>query len=191
MPALYIKNMEQNNIYSHRYKKFGRFVVEFEQICEKIKNCIRACFELRGLSTDITGQYIMNIMFVGMTANPLAEKFRAIFFEIYGETESYKIVDKLTKVFISIYEIRNLVVHGTWFVRWDADRGFKNKQGAKGLTYNWMTITDEDFQELNSIIEIVDKKYFTIFACLSANNSIEQKIKLEEIDELKRRVRYY
>jgi hypothetical protein len=128
------------------YAAIGRFVVEFEHVCNYMRNIIMTILAKEGLSND----NVMQILLSDQTAEPL----RSVVTSLIAETQMLSvqektIINKITSRVQDLTKTRNDVIHGTWFIGWASvgDKefteapGIKFKKIKKGLLLKTLTGT--------------------------------------------------
>lgn len=93
---------------------YGKFIVEFELVCSRIRFVILI---LLFPQYDEKQKNLVEIMTEGLTADPLRKKLLALVIEQYScNSEMHVSVEKISKIFIEMIQIRNSFAHGTAFV---------------------------------------------------------------------------
>ena len=120
-----------NKDYYERQNRFhaaiGASTIEFEQLCLSIKNSIIVLFEKNGLSRDI----FVDILLHDSTAESLKRYLNALIMECYTKdfetTLSEKRINSLYfKKIQEVIQLRNDIVHSTWFIAFDTTNNFEN-----------------------------------------------------------------
>jgi hypothetical protein len=98
---------------SEFYEHFGRFCVDFEQLCRSMESCIRIILHKEGLANSSVHEVLLS----GYTAEPL----RALLQNLVGETLANTNKERAlcSKVFSRIQKLideRNDLLHGKWFL---------------------------------------------------------------------------
>ena len=147
---------------SEQYKQLGKFVVEFEQVCEWLRINIILILQRNGLKNQRLIQILINNQ--GMTASLLIDAFDAIMTEIgdRNDPEKKTILDHISKEFRELLSERNKIVHGLWFIGYAAIdnpdfskmAGLKgNPSKTKGMNYQHLPETAQEIEELAKRIE--------------------------------------
>lgn len=112
--------MEMNNPipdeHSALYQQIGRFIVSFEMILEQARTLM--IFHIVG-NNDSTA---IRILFADKTAEPIFKALRAFIYHRIGPSKERenKVLGKLINACVSMCQIRNEFVHGSWFISFKA-----------------------------------------------------------------------
>jgi hypothetical protein len=144
---------------SELYAGLGAFVAEFEQVVHSLREALVITLSRYG-----TPQALLQPAFAELTAAPLAMTFqatmaRAIQLSSLDDSEKKLGCDILTSVgrqLKTLTEIRNEIVHGTWFIGWASEEqedfsiaeGYKLKNTKTGMVHNDICRTKEEFDSL-------------------------------------------
>lgn len=148
------KNQEINEIYI----AYGKFAIEYEQLCFSINICITKLLEKDGLKdTRLSG-----ILLSDQTAYPLITKLKTIIAVVFETNpDIVKHLNPLFNFCLDIIEKRNKIIHGTWFVgigknnSTDFSVAYGSKVKAKpnkGLDIDFMEYNPTHFETLTESI---------------------------------------
>ncbi len=172
------------------YEAFGRFVIEFEQMCERLRVCIIFSVNTNGQH----GQQFLQVLLADLTAYPLITKLRAILSIIYKDDEQQRNhLDPLFKFCIELNELRNDIVHGTWTIgstrveeiEFDTAWGRKAKLTKKGLEPKLFSYKPEKVNALTEKIKIATELIFRLQYCTSYGAMPTKNLEIKEIEKLK------
>jgi hypothetical protein len=184
------KKERLENQTSQLYQSYGKFAVEFEQMCMNIRTCITFAMHIRGLKD----QELIRILLVDHTASPLISKLRSIIAILYkDEPDSIKHIDPLFKFCININERRNEIIHGSWFIGWGSTEqedfhvatGLKDKITKKGVELNVLSYENVNFDELTEKIIIAKNLLSRLNDCIVKGYSVLKNLDSEEFKKLK------
>jgi len=157
--------MEKNR--SKEYEVLGRILVNFETLTDIIKLKIHTQMYYLGLDWD-KGQSPMDILLAKMDVDQLYEKFRSLHVEIF--TKDHILTNKVnlfSKCMKKLVEIRNMIIHATWFIGYREStgtemyfsRGFNDRYGKDGLSRKRVHLYVTNFKKLeghiNELIEFL------------------------------------
>jgi len=156
--------MEEDKIdRSKEYEILGRILVNFEKVINALRLKIYEQMLYLGLDEE-KGQRPIDILLAKLDACQLCEKFRAISIEIFGiDSLSTKQVKILSDCMKELIEIRNLLLHSTWFIGYsefsgseeEISRGFNDRYGKKGLIRNRIYFSEEELKKINESMDIL------------------------------------
>lgn len=165
------------------YAAIGRFAVEFEHVCHRMRVIIMTILGKEGLAND----KVMQILLSEQTAEPL----RGVVVSLIYETQTLsdtdrKIVHKILKEIQDLTKLRNDVIHGTWFIGWVSsdDTEFtdalgikfkKDKDGVATKNFSWKK---NDFDELTEKAKELTNLLARLSGCISGNYKIENNFLL-------------
>lgn len=115
------------------YAAIGKFVCEFELLCEQMRLSIWICLSFYGLKNTS----ISLIILTDLTAQPLLtllERLHAETFQQFDELALEKrISDQILNEIKELIQKRNSIVHGTYRIGWasESQTDFSNIQGYK------------------------------------------------------------
>lgn len=97
------------------YAAIGHFAVEFEHVCNYMRQIIMTILCKEGLGNE----NVMQILLAGLTADPL----RSLVSSLISETQELSkndltIINKILNPIQDLTKTRNDVLHGTWFIGW-------------------------------------------------------------------------
>ncbi len=103
---------KEKNI-SSIYGNIGKFVVEFEQVCQTMESGIRSILTMEGLKSD----RVQEILLADLTAEPLRALFHSLCYEhLKPDAETAKIIDYVFSTFQKLIPDRNNLLHVKWFL---------------------------------------------------------------------------
>jgi len=165
------------------YAAIGRFAVEFEHVCYRMRVIIMTILAKEGLSNE----QVMQILLSDQTAEPL----RAVVASLISETATLsdtdrKIVNKILKEIQDLTKLRNDVIHGTWFIGWASfeDTEFKNAPGIKfkkdkaGVATKTFSWKESDFDELTERAKDLTNLLARLGGCIAGNFKLENNFLL-------------
>lgn len=171
------------------YRSYGRFAVEFEQMCRSLKSCIIFAFQIKGLSE----QEFIRVLLADQTAAPLITKLRAIISIFYRDKPSeITHTDPLFKFCFLINEQRNEIIHGTWYIGWasvgqtefDIASGMKDKVTKKGVEMNSYSYTPAKFDELTEKMKMTSVLLNRLTGCVTGGFLPTKNLERKDLDLL-------
>lgn len=161
------------------YAASGRFAVEFEHVCNYLRQVILAILFKEGLGNE----NVMQILVADLTAEPL----RSLVLSLISETQHFSepertIVNKILNPIQDLTKTRNDVLHGPWCIGWASHKdtectvapGIKykeNKDAVATKTFNW---TVQDFNELTKEATTLWRLLAKLNCCIIGNNKLEK-----------------
>jgi hypothetical protein len=154
------------------YAAIGRFAVKFEHVCHAMSDTVLWALQSDGLQT----QRLANAVLSDLTAEPLRKIFGAVL-AVVGDNEvqdEKRIVVKVLKQVQDLTQIRNDVIHRTWFVGWASAEqedfssvtGIKFKNTNKGPEFKDLSYTVKDFDDLSTQADELTEIIRAIQGCL-------------------------
>jgi hypothetical protein len=171
------------------YKAYGKFAIEFEQMCLAIRTCIIFTMHKNGL----TEQTFIRILLADQTAHPLIAKLRSFVAVLYKENpQAIKHLDPLFKAAISINESRNEIIHGTWYVGWangsmaefDVANSMKDKLSKNGIELNALSYNSVHFDELTRKVTTAKELFYRLHGCIIGGHDVIQNVSSDQIESL-------
>ncbi|MFN3343149.1 MAG: hypothetical protein ACK40M_10660 [Flavobacteriales bacterium] len=168
------------------YSAYGKFAVEFEQMCESIRHCL--IFTLH--SSGLKEQKFARILLADQTASPLISKLTAFVAEVYSkEPDKVKYLQPLFKFCIDINEKRNEIIHGTWYIGWasaeqtDFSRanGAKDKITKKGIRNDGLDFSVAEFHELSEKIIKANEMIRRLSVCITRGADLKKNVVIEKL----------
>jgi hypothetical protein len=172
------------------YRAYGRFAVEFEQMCRSLKEGIMFTLTTDGLKN----QDLVRVLLADQTASPLIAKFKAFVSIVYKDNlAEAKCVDKIFKACISINEQRNEIIHGTWFIGWANEEqtefnvadGMKDKITKNGVEQIPLSHSAESFDELTEKVKIVADLINRLSHCIVFGFTPSTHLNLTKLNDTK------
>ena len=106
-------NDKIENFANRLFAPIGRFVVQFENVCEALRSGGTRIFANAGLQK----QELAELTFAGLTASPLLDVFVSLVSEAFDLTEpQHETVKDLRKRAQELIAIRNRAIHSTWYL---------------------------------------------------------------------------
>lgn len=180
---------QQEDIYS----SYGKFAVEFENLCRALRINILFAHIKYGLSE----QEITRIMLADLTAYPLIIKCRAIIAFIYKEKPEFiRHLDPIFKACLNINEKRNVIIHGSWSFTeinehninsdhsFNKVSGYKNKISKKGVKMDILEFGSEEFNSLTKQVKHIQSLIYDIQKCYQLNTDVIKTISIEKINAI-------
>lgn len=180
------KRLEIRDIQTRElYATIGEFIVKFEHVCHAMQTTITFIMQGQGLKN----QQVAHVIMAGYTADPLRTLLESLIGELIKLNDNEKqIIKNIFSRIQKITEIRNNIVHSTWFIGWGNETtqdfseapGFKlhkNKQGMATKTFKYKA---EDFAIHIKETEKLSTLVMRLFGCIVANFSIEKNFKINE-----------
>lgn len=176
---------ETTRYYDELYAAIGKFCVEFEQLCFEIQNTIMTILDREGLQNE----GLLKILLAGDTAEPLRQKLLALLpMTVSLNDQEKKIVKNIFSRIQKLINLRNDILHATWFVGWVREpidmaksamgqKYDKNKEGKNTKKFNYKVA---DFSELTEKAMRLKSLIVRLKVCLSANYSIESNYEFIE-----------
>jgi len=185
--------MEKDRINrSKEYEILGRILVDFEKLNEALRIKIHDQMYSLGLDFD-KGQRPLNILLAKIELSQLSEKFRALYREIF-EKEHFltEQIDLFYVCMKDLGEIRNLLLHATWFMGYnefsgseeDISRGFNDRYGKEGLVRKRIYFSEEELTKIDSSIKILIKFLMGFQILPEKEISIYEKVSKEELNDV-------
>jgi|GEM_PF-5274418 len=143
------------------YEEYGRFIINFENICYHINFYIRNVINKDEMFKSNDRR--IEILLQGITADPLLSKFKGIFLTTKDSENIHvmKIFTNFSKSFSEIIQLRNYLAHGTFMFPPNTDeeifKVINPKLTKKGFTEKGSIITIESFRKLNDNLEKLKK----------------------------------
>ncbi len=156
------------------YAELGRFVVMFEELIDAMRHVISMHVSFGTGPQNHKYQQFANIFTAELTAYPLLKAFHSIVlveitsYEDPAKRDDYKkIFDHIYGRIVSITQVRNDFLHGTWHLNYGSPtaddystaEGAKGVNAKKGLRYDALNYKVEDFlsysDECRSLAEMV------------------------------------
>lgn len=98
------------------YEGIGRFAVEFERVCSKMRTCIAVCFREAGLRQPT----LVEAALARMGADELRRCMHAVFLELKPmDSEGQRIVGQISVQLQKFIEKRNELLHAEWHIGGD------------------------------------------------------------------------
>ena len=156
--------MEEDKIdRSKEYEILGRILVNFENVIEALRFGIFKQMLSLGLDSN-EGERPINILLAKLDAYQICEKFRSLHIEIFGKDHlsTYQI-NILSDCVGQLIEIRNLLLHSTWFIGYsefsgseeEVSRGFNDRYGKGGLIRKRIYFSREELTKLNDYMKML------------------------------------
>jgi len=167
------------------YAALGRFVVEFEHVCNQMNTCI--IFVLSGNS--LRSQNLVQAVLAEFTADPLLSSFRAVVGELRkGDDYEMRILDNVSKRVQNLIERRNDVIHRTWFIEYWGPKdtefskapSLKFKKSKRGAEPKYLELTAEELGDLSKEAFELHNIIFRISGCLSLGRPFSKNFRLEK-----------
>lgn len=137
------------------YNEYGKFTINFEEICFRLNYFIRHVCTDGNLFSEEDKR--IEILLQGLTAQPILAKFKSLFLTTkhVEDAQLKKMVEIFYSNFITVIECRNLLAHGTFFFgdphgNTDKFQVRNTKLNKKGFHDNTNIISISSFQNLNS-----------------------------------------
>lgn len=155
------------------YAGLGEFVARFEMLVHNMRTQLLFLMTSTGLA-----QTLVTPAYAELTAAPLQSVFLATFSTAIRQSTAHDdaekkvgqaILEAVCKRVKSMIELRNEIVHGTWFIGWaSVDQtdfneayGFKPKNTKVGVKHNEISRSREDFDQLidqcNELYELINR----------------------------------
>ena len=169
------------------YAAIGRFAVHFEHVCHAMQLAVGQLLHMNGLRHG----GLTNAVLSGLTADPMLSIFRASIVEARkgrmtaADTAILKnVVSRIRK----LIEVRNDVLHRTWFVGWAAPSdedfssvtGWKHKNTSQGAEFRPVDFTKADFDthsvEADALTGIVNR----MAGCLLLDRSFASNFDVDQ-----------
>jgi hypothetical protein len=172
-----------------QYQSFGRFNIEFEQMCLNIRTCITFAMHMDGLKE----QQLIRILLADQTAYPLIVKLRSIVSILYqNKPDTIKHLSPLFKFCLKVNEQRNDIIHGSWFVgrgsqeqeEFNVASGMKDKITSNGVKLNTLSYEHINFDELTEKIILAKELLGRLNGCIVGDFEILKNIDSDQIEKL-------
>lgn len=167
------------------YAAIGRFAVEFEHICNYLRQITCVILAKEGLRND----NVMEILLVSLNAEPLRTLALSLIAATIRLSELDKeIVSKIMDAVQAMIKKRNQVIHATWFVGWlwneemenTVAPGLKIKRTKTGVTterYEW---TADDFNNLAKDAKRLGGLLARLNNCFVGNFKVQNNFAIDE-----------
>jgi hypothetical protein len=107
------------------YELYGKFCIDFEQVCRSMEACIRSILDKQGL----TNEQIQDILLSGYTAEPLRKLLQNLVGEVLVKnSHDAKVCSKIFNIVQELTSERNNIIHSKWFIL-----GFAKDDGVKEM----------------------------------------------------------
>jgi hypothetical protein len=172
------------------YQAYGKFAIEFEQMCNSMRICLIFAMHAHGL----TEQRLIRIMLADLTADPLIKRLRATVGILYEKRpEDIKYLTPLFKFCIDINEKRNEIIHGTWYIGWTSAEqnefntasGMKEKLTKDGLRLDSYNYNPKEFSDLTEKVILANTLINRLHGCISFGSEIQKNIDLNVLKDIK------
>ena len=163
------------------YRAIGRFVVKFELMRYNLELGILFLLDQAGLRN----QRAAHILLSGQTAEPLKTWLFSLIGELKKPDEKEaNLLKKVGERIQKLTEIRNDVVHSTWFIGWASTEqtdfseapGFKLHKSKKGAEYKQFRYKAADFEKFATEAIALADLVFTINAACVTKTPLTQML---------------
>lgn len=163
------------------YAGFGRFAVQFEHLCNTMRQCLM--FALHG--AGLRNQELARILLADLTAYPLKTRLLSTVAELEGEgSEGAETVARVLKRVQDLIERRNDVIHATWYIGWaseqDTDfsevKSAKDKLTRKGVKVYSDQHTRADFDDLTAEAKELTEAVNRLLGCIAAGYDMAENM---------------
>jgi len=164
------------------YAALGRFVVQFEHICHRMKACI---IDAEG-NFNSPNQQVAFAELDRLTAGPLLDRFKKAVAKLRSDyPDEMQIFDNISQRLEDLIDKRNDVIHRTWFVEWGEEEfskahSWKFKRSESGPQFKPLELEASDFDALLEEAKELTDIVLRIDGCLAIGVPFSKNFRVED-----------